>query len=308
MRMSKQRQLATVLLLLSGCVGRTSSSPTTPPLPDSSAPDAPPASQDAGPTGSQDAGPTGSQDAGPTGSQDAGPAGSQDASPPPASPPCNALFCENFEGGPTLSSQWKVYSRYPAMPKSFVEVQSGMVAHGNYAVHFHKDSTDDDIRIALIKDLPALRDHVFGRAFMWIADSSAGHSPYFTAGLSCASCTGTPCVCPYDPVGEDHFEVAQSNGAFQTTIEGSFGERPGGGGQVPSKAWTCVEWEFDRLNNAINIWRDGASQATFHDTGDHSPLVSAFNVFTFGYARTPVAVEMYVDDIALDTQRIGCPQ
>jgi hypothetical protein len=83
----------------------------------------------------------------------------------------------------------------------------------------------------------------------------------------------------------------------------------GGGGNVPivTDKWVCVEWEFNAPQGdvvATRLWIGGTEVL---------PATSGFPQvdmleFWVGYttARTRPLAEMWIDDVALSTKRIGC--
>lgn len=89
---------------------------------------------------------------------------------------------------------------------------------------------------------------------------------------------------------------------------------------IPVAKWTCVEWKFDGPNNGMKLWLDGtaATDLTIAGTGDGcvnaaanftwtAPSFSAIDVGWESYQQDD-ARSVYVDDVAVSTTRIGCPQ
>jgi hypothetical protein len=88
---------------------------------------------------------------------------------------------------------------------------------------------------------------------------------------------------------------------------------------VPVGAWSCAEWEFYGAQNTIRFWLDGAPLAdlTMSGTGQgcvHQPasfqwLAPEFKRIDVGWEsyQADAARTMWIDDVALGTQRLGCP-
>jgi hypothetical protein len=91
--------------------------------------------------------------------------------------------------------------------------------------------------------------------------------------------------------------------------------------QMPLGRWACLEWEFDGVNDEMKIWIDGQAIDPLTMTNPTSstyascapPWVASAPVFerlALGFYRGIAAdggsVEMWIDDVAIDSQRVGC--
>ena len=81
---------------------------------------------------------------------------------------------------------------------------------------------------------------------------------------------------------------------------------------MAAKQWYCLEFFFDTPNNESRIWLDGQERPVLHwkdsVVGWHFPA-GGITSMGFGFveyqgAATPF--ELFIDEIALDTKRIGC--
>lgn len=90
---------------------------------------------------------------------------------------------------------------------------------------------------------------------------------------------------------------------------------------IPSQRWACFEWEFDGPDNTMHAWLDGEplSDITIVEKGDgcinhdlsDKWLAPTFQSIALGwqhYQNLSNSVTMWLDDVAIDDQRIGCPQ
>jgi hypothetical protein len=86
----------------------------------------------------------------------------------------------------------------------------------------------------------------------------------------------------------------------------------------PEGRWACMEWHFDGASNFMEFWLDGAGIPALtvnghgmgcitHDLQD-TWVFPAFQRVQLGWEhyQGSIPIEMWVDDVALDAQRIGC--
>ena len=77
--------------------------------------------------------------------------------------------------------------------------------------------------------------------------------------------------------------------------------------------WMCVEWQWDAANQRIRFYFNDAEATALHvDTtlpNGTALQVPTFSTLSFGLAKyqtTNADLVFWIDEIALDTQRIGC--
>ncbi len=81
---------------------------------------------------------------------------------------------------------------------------------------------------------------------------------------------------------------------------------------MEAKRWYCLEWYFDTPNNEARFWFDGQERPVLHwkdsVAGWHFPPGGITSIgFGFEeYQGAPSPFELFIDEIALGTQRIGC--
>ena len=88
---------------------------------------------------------------------------------------------------------------------------------------------------------------------------------------------------------------------------------------APSVAnrWQCVEWRQHATDNRIDVWIDGVHQRDLtvstrdHGGADVDFVLPEVDTVRFGWQLyqgdpTPAAYDVWMDDIALGTSRIGC--
>lgn len=89
---------------------------------------------------------------------------------------------------------------------------------------------------------------------------------------------------------------------------------------IPVGEWACVEWRYNGPNNEMNFYVNGAAVPELtvvemsdycggNDT-DHHWYAPTFDIFKFGWEQYQQAtndIDYWIDDVALDDARIGCP-
>jgi hypothetical protein len=89
----------------------------------------------------------------------------------------------------------------------------------------------------------------------------------------------------------------------------------------PVQRWACVEWQFDGGADEMHYWLDGTLLADVDivKTGGMcvtppppgniwvGPVFSSVSLGWMEPNASSAAIEMWLDEVVLDTQRIGCP-
>lgn len=246
--------------------------------------------------------------------RDTGAPGSEDSGTPPAdaggqAASCAGMFCEDFESGELSNAVW---TRKEASTGNSIAVQGTRVAHGKFAAQFHaKGGTARSMMF--FEHLPAaLQKHYFGRMYYFATgfpSESGGHTAYITSSNGLAGF----------PDADHHLEVASyledPKATWQMTYwQGDGPEYIGSGGEIPKGQWFCLEWEFSDVPDEIGIWvnGDGTKQgASFRNINNHaSGMLGAMTTLGVGFrtwhAMGAPDIDIYVDDIVLDSQRVGC--
>jgi hypothetical protein len=222
------------------------------------------------------------------------------ATAPPAAQPPKPLFSEDFESGTLDPNVWT----QQVTGDNIIQVQQDKVAHGKYALLLRcPKPAQRTLALLFAKDLPeALRHHLFGRAYVYITPViPTRHIIFFTAGT------------PGFPKSK-YQEVASSNGNWQITFidQADANEDWHAAGQIPLGRWFLLEWEFNDQPDQATVWVDGEkvldSPFSYKTPGQSTDLVGGFTDITLGFrlrGAAPEPFDIYYDDIALDTHRIG---
>jgi len=231
--------------------------------------------------------------------QDA-PATQPDLAPPGGMP----LFSEDFESGKIDSTIWE----QRIMGAATLAVQQHNVAHGKNALMIHYPAGGRAYAFLVATKLPAeLKEHLFGRVNVMVTPGTPpSHTVLMLAGT------------PHWPIA-DFLELGVQNNKFQpsyqqndTTTPRKRAETVKHGVPFPMGKWFCLEFEFNDKPDMITTWIDGRkadgplplSMAGEGDTG----LVNGFVNFAIGtrvWGNTATAFDVYYDDIALGTSRLG---
>ena len=86
---------------------------------------------------------------------------------------------------------------------------------------------------------------------------------------------------------------------------------------LPTARWSCVEWSYEGANNAITMWLVGTQVLSVSGTGDgmrepdgELPLDGAHvrhGAPRLGVVPDDGARTLWLDDVAISTERVGCP-
>jgi hypothetical protein len=181
-------------------------------------------------------------------------------------------------------------------------VQMGKAAHGNAAFHGPPNSTISTTSLGGITNV------VWGRMYLHMTPKApVGHGAI---------------VMLFDQPGRggNWYEVGFEYNALQGNWHGNGGERYMHTKMLMPDKWVCVEFFADGANGAaIKLWMDGVPVVYSDIAG--APSISKTTKFAnFTIGLTPYhglstvnyegnvmpMTDMWIDDIALDTQRVGC--
>jgi hypothetical protein len=229
--------------------------------------------------------------------------GQSDAVSTAPSGPCTAEICEGFEtvaaGGKPDPALWTggtavVDTMHPALGTK-------------QSLHF-PPSTGGTNFITLVKPIPGGGKVFYGRVLIWFDRQPIEHpNPLY------------------------HWTMIQpEGGGYQLRIGGHIETdgadwirlNPGAGGGetglsdltaiIESQKWYCMEFFYDTPNNEARIWINGRERPVLHWKNSVAGFVFpavGMNVFRIGfteYMGTRTPFEVWLDEIALGTKRIGC--
>jgi hypothetical protein len=247
------------------------------------------------------------------------------------------VFSEDFESGSLNPAVWDTRTAGDVA----ITVQQTQVAHGKSAlqVHYPKGGSRSYGFIVATHLPDSVRAHFFGRAYVFISPPApAGHDVLLNAGAP-----GYPLSNFLELGASGGKNVMMSY--QQNAADAPRGETIARGIAYPVGRWFCLEWEFTDHPDHIVAWIDGApagelagftfkpraargarpsgvADATIPNArpdpaANPAPaaaipgtdLVKGFSDFAFGFrawgAGAKEDFDIYYDDIAIDTKRIG---
>jgi hypothetical protein len=245
------------------------------------------------------------------------------------------LFSEDFESGALNPKVWDLR----VFGDADVTVQQSQVAHGKSALQVHTTKgARGAFAFIVATHLPdSVRGHFFGRTYMFISPNMpAGHDALLSAGRP-----GWPLsnFLELGASGGKNPMLSYQENAPLPVVRGESIDK--GEPAYPVGRWFCLEWEFNDQPDSITVWIDGekAREATLDNSflfrpranapkGDaaaaapaapaapqppagerkNSGLVEGFYDFSFGFrywGSPKTDYDIYYDDIAIDTKRIG---
>jgi hypothetical protein len=222
-------------------------------------------------------------------------------------------LCDDFESGALDTARWAVTGG------NAVALSTAQAARGSRALHITKVGNGAAfIRNASAFPMPG--DRYFGRAFFRFVSMPAAPMTY--AHWTVLASSGTVVAGEIRVggqfqngknllgVGTDNRTQDAGTGDW-TTNDRDFGPQP-----IPLDTWLCLEWLHDGTADETRVWWDGVEHPSLHTTltvhGGIQATPYVLPTFTnvwLGWAEyqpSTQTYELWVDEVALDPQRIGC--
>ncbi len=222
-------------------------------------------------------------------------------------------LCEDFESGTLDTATWSVVGTKPT-------VDALQAARGQRALHISLPGNGASM-IRESKTFPAVNDTYWGRIFVYFQSLPTAPGMSY-AHWTFAYATGTQVPWQIRLSGQLQSGVNHFGVGTDARVDGGTGDwttsdddPTGSPMPVPSKAWTCIEWLHKGDTNETRFYWDAVEHASLHTTstkhgGNTNPYVlPQFTDVAIGfqeYQTSSVPFEMWVDEIAIDKERIGC--
>ena len=223
-----------------------------------------------------------------------------------------AQLCEDFESGVLDTATWTTVGTKPV-------IDTLQAARGTHALHITMPGNGASY-IKEKKTFPAAGNRYFGRAFLYFAKLPVAPGMTYAHWTVIAGTTdlGEIRVSGQLQSGKNLFGVGTDSGQAATgTGDWTTKDNDPAGAPVtvPTGAWLCLEWMHDGTANETRFWWDATEHASLHTTstmhgGNANPFtLDPFTAAWVGwqeYQPSTEPFELWVDEIAIDPERIGC--
>ncbi len=225
-------------------------------------------------------------------------------------------LCEDFESGMINPAIWKVSGTTPV-------VDTIQHARGTHALHI----TQDVNGLSYITEkttFPEANNTYFGRVFVYFKSlpftTADGGMPYAHWTMVAGSGTGVAGEVRLSGqlvskrnlwgVGTDN-QTDAGTGDWTTGDD----DPKGNPTAIPQGQWMCIEWMHKGDTNETQFWWDAtlhpsmSTTSTMHGGNDNPFLLPKFTQVWIGwqeYQTSSEHFEMWIDEIAIDSKRIGC--
>lgn len=237
--------------------------------------------------------------------------------------PEGSLFCESFETAAVgaLAAPWRT-----SATNATVNVDEAQAFGGTKAAHVNAPQAGTYHRGYFALDqngsagiFPAVAQEMFGRAMVYlpVLPNAAVHWTFIQAEGRSADNTHNALY----RYGGQHENGAQLMANYETTMPVRSDCWDHSATLIPVAEWACVEWRFVVASNEMQFWLNGNELTDIHVSGMGEGCVAndlggqwvappAFQTLYLGwehYQQTMNPIDLWMDDIVVDTQRVGCP-
>jgi len=245
-----------------------------------------------------------------------------------------ALFCDDFEGYPTGAApggSWKTQTKLGAVTVDDTQKHSGSKAV-KLSTQAASSTKTAFLKLTGAPVFPAPMNTFYGRMMFYLqaGPTASVHWTFVQAGGVVPDQTPS-----YHAVYRYGGQMPVMNGATfagsQLMANYDTPDSYGGTGPAsdcyqqsnavvaPMGTWSCVEWKFDGMNDALQLWLDGKavdeltimghSMGCVNQSADYTWSAPAFADLELGWEsyQQDDARTIWIDDVAIGTQRLNCP-
>jgi hypothetical protein len=224
--------------------------------------------------------------------------------------------CQDFEAtavGATPGGNW-------AVPTTNYGIGTVVVAGDDSARGSHSlkvtipTGTTSVERYLQLRNLGPLANAHYGRIFLKIQAPTTTLFVHWDLILGAGTFNGAAHRVRWGNTGTG-VGTAAANWAWLYNVEqGDFGTENPRQLHPAVNQWLCIEWMWDGVNQQARFYSQGTEYQTLHiDTTlpgqTRSPEIPIFTSLNFGLAKyqtTDAALTFWIDEIAVDVNRIGC--
>jgi len=221
----------------------------------------------------------------------------------------NAQLCEDFESGTLDKTIWEVGGNAPV-------IDAGKAMRGTKSAHFHTVANG----LSFIKEkktFPAVNNTFWGRMFFYI-DALPVTPDY--AHFTIIEGAGTGDSSRVREGGQYRkFGVGTDGGPSGDWTNIDADPTKATAKEIPEKQWMCVEWLYKGDTNETRFFWDGTehlSLYTFPKVKHGANANVEYNLpkfdsvwvgwWMYQQSPTPDHFDVWIDEIAIDKDRIGC--
>jgi hypothetical protein len=234
-------------------------------------------------------------------------------------------FADDFEARPTGQVPGAPWKEESYRSGAVIAIDSVHAFSGRRALHVRTPGGADYRRgyvaIHLHDPLPQLQAAMYGRVMVWL-DAAPGDEPVHWTLLQGEGRSADDRYNSIYRLGLEQQGGTQLMANFETTPPVSTDCRQQSRRRLPVRRWACVEFHLDAASNEMQFWLDGrditqvrgrAAAALSCKGDDLGALWLApprFDSFYLGFERygdTAGDQNVWIDDVVLSRQRVGCP-
>jgi hypothetical protein len=238
-------------------------------------------------------------------------------------------FSDDFEQHPVSQLPGKPWKEETYKSGAVIVVDREHAFSGRQALHVH-DARGANYRrgyvaIHLGGPLPTLQRGFYGRAMVWLSaapESLPGAPPVHWSLLQGEGRSADDRYNAIYRLGLEQRNGLQLMANFETTPPITTDCKQQSQLALPVRRWACVEWHVAVASDELDFWLDGRrithvkGRAKRHDAcrGDDlggrwraPPKFDSFYLGLERYADSANDQDLWIDDVSLATERVGCP-
>lgn len=222
------------------------------------------------------------------------------------------LVCDGFETGAIDTTRWSVGKN----GSNVVEISSEVAARGAQSVHIRAENGFGYLKNTSAFPVPG--NDYFGRMFLRVKRFSEVSYAHWT--VVEAAGTGDGSVIRAGGQFADHLDANRwgvgSDGGPTGDWTTHDTDPSGNPSEPPTQTWVCLEWEHRGSEDVTRLFVDGMehpslqTSSTMHGGESSSPYVlpdmASVWVGWWQYQSDPEPFDVWIDEVALDDERIGC--
>jgi hypothetical protein len=229
------------------------------------------------------------------------------------------LFCEDFDrlpAGGASTLDWGVDTRNGTLTVERAGQTGPGVTGRRGGKVLHVRTRDNGRAFLRVDDFAAPGNRFFGRMRLRVdAFPTVPDWAHFTL----VEVTGSGSAEVVRPVGGQYVPTVRRSLWGVGADGGPTGDWTNWRESAPAAedAWQCFEWLLDPADNRVAVWIDGVANPELtastesHGGNDVPFILPAVNTVKIGWqlyqpGTTPESFNLWIDDIALSTRRLGC--